>query len=195
MQGNEIDDLLFLQVKEAQASVLVPYAGASGYANNGQRIVVGQRIIQGAPDIFLGWGEVDGHAFYVRQLRDMKGGADLDRETASLENLPHYGALCGWALAPAHAKSGDPAMLAGYLGKSGVIDEAIARFAYPTPTRPSGTTERLLQRRARAGFRSLPSPDRLGEGVPPHTARWNERSQGHGSCLSQTVERDCWTSV
>ena len=59
----------------------------------------------------------------------MKGGADLDRETAAVESLPHYSALCGWALALAHAKSGDPAMLAGYLGKSGVIDEAIARFA------------------------------------------------------------------
>jgi uncharacterized protein (DUF2252 family) len=129
MQGNEVDDPLFLQVKEAQASVLAPYAGASDYANNGQRVVVGQRIIQGAPDIFLGWGEVNGRAFYVRQLRDMKGGADLDRETAALESLPHYGALCSWALALAHAKSGDPAMLAGYLGKSGVIDEAIARFA------------------------------------------------------------------
>ncbi len=129
MQGNEVDDPLFLQVKQAQASVLAPYAGASGYANDGQRVVVGQRIIQGAPDIFLGWAEQDGVHFYARQLRDMKGGADLDRETAALESLAHYGALCGWALALAHAKSGDPAMLAGYLGKSGVIDEAIARFA------------------------------------------------------------------
>jgi uncharacterized protein (DUF2252 family) len=129
MQGNEVDDPLFLQVKEAQASVLAPFAGASGYVNNGQRVVVGQRIIQGAPDIFLGWGEVDGYDFYVRQLRDMKGGAELDRETTPLENLPDYGALCGWALALAHAKSGDAAMLAGYLGKSGVMDEAIARFA------------------------------------------------------------------
>jgi uncharacterized protein (DUF2252 family) len=129
MQGNEVDDPLFLQVKQAQPSVLAPYAGASAYANNGQRVVVGQRIIQGALDIFLGWGEADGHAFYVRQLRDMKGGAEFDRETAPLENLPDYSALCGWALALAHAKSGDPAMLAGYLGKSGVMDEAIARFA------------------------------------------------------------------
>ena len=129
MQGNGIDDPLFLQVKQAEASVLAPYAGATNYANNGQRVVMGQRTIQGAPDIFLGWGEVDGGQFYVRQLRDMKGGADLDRGTAALESLPHYGALCGWALALAHAKSGDPAMLAGYLGKSAVMDEAIARFA------------------------------------------------------------------
>jgi uncharacterized protein (DUF2252 family) len=83
MQGNESDDPLFLQVKQAEASVLAPYAGATSYANNGQRVVVGQRTIQGAPDIFLGWGEVDGHQFYVRQLRDMKGGAELDPKTTS----------------------------------------------------------------------------------------------------------------
>ena len=129
MQGNEIDDPLFLQIKEAEPSVLAPYAGASAYANNGQRVVVGQRMIQGAPDIFLGWGEGDGGHFYVRQLRDMKGGAELDPKITPVETLPEYGGLCGWALALAHAKSGDPAMLAGYLGKSGVMDEAIARFA------------------------------------------------------------------
>ena len=129
MQGNEIADPLFLQVKQAEASVLAPYARATPYANNGQRVVVGQRIIQGAPDIFLGWGESDGHQFYVRQLRDMKGGAELELETTPVETLPEYGTLCGWALALAHAKSGDPAMLAGYLGKSGVMDEAIFRFA------------------------------------------------------------------
>ena len=129
MQGNGIDDPLFLQVKQAEASVLAPYAGATNYANNGQRVVMGQRTIQGAPDIFLGWGQVDGGQFYVRQLRDMKGGAELDPKTTDVKGLPHYGALCGWALALAHAKSGDPAMLAGYLGKSAVMDEAIARFA------------------------------------------------------------------
>ena len=130
MQGNGSDDPLFLQVKQAEASVLAPYASASGsFANNGQRVVVGQRIIQGAPDIFLGWAEVDGRHFYVRQLRDMKGGADLDRETANVKALPYYSALCGWALALAHAKSGDPAMLAGYLGKSAAMDDAISRFA------------------------------------------------------------------
>jgi uncharacterized protein (DUF2252 family) len=130
MEGNQSDDPLFLQVKQAEASVLASYAGAPGsYANNGQRVVVGQRIIQGAPDIFLGWGEVDGHHFYVRQLRDMKGGAELDPKTTLVESLPEYTALCGWALALAHAKSGDPAMLAGYLGKSEAMDEAVSRFA------------------------------------------------------------------
>jgi uncharacterized protein (DUF2252 family) len=129
MQGKGIDDPLFLQVKQAEPSVLAPYAGATACGNNGQRVVVGQRIIQGAPDIFLGWGETDGLHYYIRQLRDMKGGAELDPKTTPVEVLPEYGAFCGWALALAHAKSGDPAMLAGYLGKSGVMDEAIARFA------------------------------------------------------------------
>ena len=129
MEGNQSDDPLFLQVKQAEASVLASYAGAPGsYQNNGQRVVMGQRVIQGAPDIFLGWGEVNGGQFYVRQLRDMKGGADLDNQ-ANVEALPDYSALCGWALALAHAKSGDPAMLAGYLGKSDAMDEAISRFA------------------------------------------------------------------
>ena len=129
MRGKAIDDPLFLQVKGAEASVLAPYAGASAYANHGQRVVVGQRIIEGAPDIFLGWGEVGGHHFYVRQLRDMKGGTDLEPETASVEHLPDYCALCGWALALAHAKSGDPAAIAGYLGKSDGMEDAVARFA------------------------------------------------------------------
>ena len=129
MQGNDIDDPLFLQVKEAEASVLAPYARATPYANNGQRVVVGQRIIQGAPDIFLGWGDIDGHQYYIRQLRDMKGGIELGPKTTHVETFAEYCALCGWALALAHAKSGDPAVLAGYLGKSGVMDEAIFRFA------------------------------------------------------------------
>jgi hypothetical protein len=129
MRGKDTDDPLFLQVKGAEASVLAPYAGASDYANHGQRVVVGQRTIQGAPDIFLGWGEQGGHHFYVRQLRDMKGGVDLEPGAAPPESLRDYCGLCGWALALAHAKSGDPAAIAGYLGKSEGMDDAIARFA------------------------------------------------------------------
>jgi uncharacterized protein (DUF2252 family) len=129
MRGKDTDDPLFLQVKGAEASVLAPYAGASDYANHGQRVVVGQRTIQGAPDIFLGWGEMGGHHFYVRQLRDMKGGVDLEPGTAPPETLLDYCGLCGWALAIAHAKSGDPAAIAGYLGKSDAMDDAVARFA------------------------------------------------------------------
>ena len=92
--------------------------------------MVGQRLIQGAPDIFLGWGvQPNGHHFYIRQLRDMKGGLEFNPNTMHGKNFPEYCKLCGWALALAHAKSGDPAAIAGYLGKSDGMDEAVARFA------------------------------------------------------------------
>ncbi|MFO0695736.1 MAG: DUF2252 domain-containing protein [Polyangiales bacterium] len=130
MTGNGEDDPLFLQYKEAQPSVLAPYVRAPGWSNQGQRVVVGQRIIQGAPDILLGWGRsIRGSDFYVRQLRDMKGGVDFEPGVTKARNLPEYAKLCGWALALAHAKSSDPAVLAGYLGKKEELDEAIAKFA------------------------------------------------------------------
>jgi uncharacterized protein (DUF2252 family) len=130
LTGNNPDDPLFLQVKEAQPSVLEPFTAASGYSHPGQRVVQGQRLIQGAPDIFLGWGEQDGMHFYVRQLRDMKGGVEFDPKTVKLENMPAYCSLCAWALALAHAKSGDAAMIAGYAGNSDELDEAMVRFAF-----------------------------------------------------------------
>jgi uncharacterized protein (DUF2252 family) len=130
LRGNHDEDPLFLQLKEAQASVLEPFVGESKYANHGQRVVAGQRLIQSAPDIFLGWGEQRGMQYYVRQLRDMKGGVEFDPEKVKIENMPQYGALCAWALALAHAKSGDPAMIAGYAGKSDSLDEAMVKFAF-----------------------------------------------------------------
>jgi uncharacterized protein (DUF2252 family) len=130
LAGNSPDDPLFLQVKEAQPSVLEPFVTKSVYSNQGQRVVSGQRLIQGAPDIFLGWGETDGIHFYVRQLRDMKGGVEFDPGKVILENIPEYTRLCAWALALAHAKSGDAAMLAGYAGNSDELDEAMIRFAF-----------------------------------------------------------------
>jgi len=130
LTGNNSDDPLFLQVKEAQPSVLEPVASKSIYTNHGQRVVAGQRLIQGAPDIFLGWGEQNGYHFYVRQLRDMKGGVEFDREKITLKNLPEYCSLCAWAMALAHAKSGDAAMISGYAGKSDELDEAMVRFAF-----------------------------------------------------------------
>lgn len=132
MMGNHSDDPLFLQVKEAQPSVLEPYTVKSAFANQGQRVVEGQRLIQGAPDIFLGWGEQDGIDFYVRQLRDMKGGKefDIDNKDEPIENMPLYATGCAWALALAHAKSGDPAMIAGYVGKSDELDKAMVQFAF-----------------------------------------------------------------
>jgi uncharacterized protein (DUF2252 family) len=121
-------DPLFLQVKEARASVLEPYAGKSRHANHGQRVVHGYRMIQSASDIFLGWtmGRNSRH-FYIRQLRDMKLSPLVEVFTPSQMN--DYAMLSGWTLARAHARSGEPAAISGYLGKSDVFDKAIAKFA------------------------------------------------------------------
>lgn len=130
LEGNHDDDPLFLQYKEAQASVLAPYVATPKWDCEGRRVVVGQRLIQGAPDIFLGWGiAINGTHFYMRQLRDMKGSWELDPATTRAKGFGDYTRLCGWALALAHAKSGDAAMIAGYLGKSEAMDDAVARFA------------------------------------------------------------------
>ena len=119
---------LLLQFKQACPSVLAPYAGKSQYENNGQRVVIGQRLMQSASDIFLGWthGRL-GLDFYVRQLRDMKMSAQT--EGASAEQHMLYAELCGRTLAHAHAKSGDAATISGYLGKSDTFDKAIGDFA------------------------------------------------------------------
>ncbi|TMD62106.1 MAG: DUF2252 domain-containing protein, partial [Chloroflexi bacterium] len=126
-QGNESSDPLFLQVKEAQASVLERHLGPSGYSNHGQRVVSGQRIMQAASDLFLGWTETDSIGFYIRQLRDMK----LSVNIASLnpQRFIDYCRLCGWTLARAHARSGDPAQISGYLGRGDNFERAIADFA------------------------------------------------------------------
>jgi uncharacterized protein (DUF2252 family) len=122
------DDPLFLQVKEARASVLEPYAGRSLHANHGQRVVVGQRIMQSASDVFLGWTRTQtGHDVYVRQLRDMKITAIIEEADAGL--LRQYGRMCAHALARAHARSGDPAMMAGYMGSGQTFDDAVGEFA------------------------------------------------------------------
>jgi len=131
LQGRDAGDPLFLQVKEAQPSVL-SRKGGKGRAfkgNEGHRVVMGQRVIQGSPDIFLGWGELDGVHFYVRQLRDMKGGLEIEPGVVSPGGFIEYCRLCGWALALAHAKSGAALPISGYLGKSDAFDQAVARFA------------------------------------------------------------------
>jgi len=121
-------DPLLLQIKEARASVLEPYAGKSRYTNQGQRVVAGQRMLQSASDVFLGWTSDDeGHDFYFRQLRDMR--MKIDLEAMSKEDWFEFVELCGWVLARAHARTGDPAMIAGYLGKTEAFEEAIAKFA------------------------------------------------------------------
>ena len=119
---------LLLQVKEARESVLAPHAAPSPHANQGERVVAGQRMIQAASDIFLGWlrGR-DGHDYYVRQLRDMKYSAPIDQLEAC--GLDRYADLCGWALARAHARSGNSAAIDGYLGGGDPFDLAIGKFA------------------------------------------------------------------
>lgn len=121
------DDALFLQVKEARESVLEPYAGKSQYANRGQRVVTGQRLMQAASDLFLGWTEESGRHYYVRQLRDVKVKPLVEGMNAS--RMGRYLEWCGWAIARAHAKSGDAAMISGYLGSNSRFDKAVARFA------------------------------------------------------------------
>ncbi|MFP4891048.1 DUF2252 domain-containing protein [Paraburkholderia sp. EG304] len=120
---------LFLQLKEARASVLEEYLGPSRYANHGQRVVSGQRLLQSASDIFLGWSKMHhtGNDFYVRQLRDMKGAFDFT--TFDVEDLGEYAVSCAHALAHSMAKAGDPALLSGYVGKSDAFDEAVVQFA------------------------------------------------------------------
>ena len=122
-------DRIILQVKEAQASVLEPYVGASRLGHHGHRVVAGQRVTQAASDIFLGWTEAPGtgRQYYVRQLWDFKGSSDP--MTMDFANLSYYGALCAMALARAHARTGDPVEIAGYLGSSDVFDRAIAAWA------------------------------------------------------------------
>ncbi len=122
------NDPLLLQIKEGNASVLEPYAGKSVYKNHGQRIVTGQRLMQSASDIFLGWTRsVQGQDYYFRQLRDMKSSATLEGYSAS--DFIEYAELCGWALARAHAKAGDAALISGYLGKADSFDIALGDFA------------------------------------------------------------------
>jgi uncharacterized protein (DUF2252 family) len=128
---DEMDDLV-LQVKEAGPSVLEPYLGASAYDNHGRRVVEGQRLLQTASDILLGWEratnlEGETHDFYVRQMWDGKVSADLTR--LDEDGFAVYAEMCGWTLARAHARSGDAAAIAGYLGKGHGFDTAMARFA------------------------------------------------------------------
>jgi len=120
---------LLLQFKEARSSVLEPYAGNSQYGNHGQRVVTGQRLMQSASDIFLGWTHGrGGRDYYVRQLRDMKMSAQIEKG-ATAEQAMLYAGLCGRTLAHAHAKSGDSAVISGYLGKTATFDQAIGEFA------------------------------------------------------------------
>jgi uncharacterized protein (DUF2252 family) len=128
----EDDDPLLLQAKQAQPSVLAAYAGASEYDHQGERVVAGQRLMQAASDIFLGWQRTadpgGGHTdYYVRQLRDWKYSAPIERMGPA--QLSDYGELCAWTLARAHARTGDRFAIAAYLGGSDKFDQAVAGFA------------------------------------------------------------------
>jgi uncharacterized protein (DUF2252 family) len=126
MAGDE--DPLILQIKEAGRSALEPFVGRSRYENMGHRVVAGQRLLQSASDTFLGWGaEAGGRHYYIRQLRDMKKGPEI--ETFWAERLIDAADVCGWTLARAHARSGDAARISGYLGKSDTFELALAAFS------------------------------------------------------------------
>jgi uncharacterized protein (DUF2252 family) len=129
LQGRDQADPLFLQVKEATASVLEDHLGKSRYKQHGERVVSGQRMMQAASDIFLGWTkgvDVNRH-YYWRQLRDMKGSADVEAMAPIVLNF--YAGICGWTLARAHARSGDPVAIAAYLGEGDQFDRSISDFA------------------------------------------------------------------
>ncbi len=139
-EGAGDDDPLFLQAKEAQASVLERFLPAAAAAHHGERIVTGQRMLQAASDIFLGWTEGDlGRQVYLRQLQDQKAGAVIDAMTS--DDLKAWGELCAWALARGHARSGEPATIAAYLGPDDAFEDAVGRFA----TTYADQTERDFQ--------------------------------------------------
>ncbi|HTA51916.1 MAG TPA: DUF2252 domain-containing protein [Candidatus Acidoferrum sp.] len=122
------NDPLFLQFKQANESVLAPYAGKSRYSNQGERVVTGQRMLQSASDVFLGWARGDdGCDYYFRQLRDMRMKFDVSQMPS--DDWLEFVKICGWTLARAHARTGDPAKIAGYLGKGETFDRAIGAFA------------------------------------------------------------------
>ena len=131
--GRDGQDPLFLQMKEAEASVLEEFLGPSEFKNHGERVVTGQRLMQATSDIFLGWLHVksglDGQErdFYGRQLKDWKGSAEIEQMVP--EGMTVYGKLCGWTLARAHARSGDRIAIASYLGKGDSFDRAILEFS------------------------------------------------------------------
>ncbi len=134
MLGRDGQDPLFLQLKEAEASVLEEFLEPSEFENHGERVVTGQRLMQASSDIFLGWLHVesglDGQArdFYGRQLKDWKGSAEIEQMVP--KGMAAYGRLCGWTLARAHARSGDRIAIAAYLGKGAAFDRAIVEFSH-----------------------------------------------------------------
>jgi len=157
LEGGGADDPLILQIKEAQASVLEPYLGRCAYENHAQRVVEGQRLMQAASDLFLGWthDEPSGVDYYWRNLRDMKVSADVNE----LPTTPflHYAELCGGTLARAHARSGDAAAIHGYLGKGDVFGRALGRFATAYADQNARDHEALVQAIADGHIEAAPN--------------------------------------
>ena len=141
--GDNDNDPLFLQVKEAEPSVLEPFAGASAYPHHGQRVVEGQRLVQATSDIFLGWTEIGDRHYYVRQLRDMKGSIVVEKLSES--ELADYARACGAVLSRAHARSGDPIAIAAYLGSGDTFDRAISQFAIAYADQTERDYKRMLK--------------------------------------------------
>jgi len=147
--GDRRGEPLFLQLKEAQESVLTPFGRPSEFNHQGQRVVIGQRLIQATTDPFLGWTsglDADGAGskhYYIRQLRDMKGSMSVP--LMDPHQLGYYGRLCGWALARAHARTGRASLVSGYLGTSEVFDHAIADFASAYARQNEQDYRRLLE--------------------------------------------------
>ena len=156
------DDPLLLQIKEARPSVLEPFAGASEFANPAERVVVGQRLMQTVSDIFLGWARgADGRYYYLRQLRDMKGAAHLD--LMSRADLVEYADFCAWALARAHARTGDSVRIAAYLGKGARFDGAVADFAVAYADQNEADYA-AFKKAVRAGHLQAETEARVGKG-------------------------------
>ena len=183
LQGRDQQDPLFLQVKQAAASVLEDHLPKSRYRSSGERVVRGQQLMQAASDIFLGWfSGPDGRHYYWRQLRDMKGSATV--EAMSPRSLREYAKLCAWTLARAHARSGDPVAIAAFLGTSEPFDRA---GHGPFSQRVRGP-ERTRLRGLRWGGRS----GRLQSSKESDTARrrsGRRRGQGQGGCHGRRQPR------
>jgi hypothetical protein len=159
--GRDASDPLFLQVKEAGPSVIEGVAGPSGYDHHGRRVVEGQRLMQAAGDILLGWLSATGldgetRDFYVRQLWDCKRSAEI--ETMDPSDLARYAGVCGWTLARAHARTGDRIAIAGYLGSSDKFDRAVGAFAERYADRVERDYEALV-RAARSGVITAQAED------------------------------------
>jgi len=154
--GADDDDAFILQIKEAMPSVLSAHLGPSEFENHGERVVRGQRIMQAASDVFLGWAKSGTRSFYLRQFRDMKTSADLEAmDPYQLREYAHY---CAWALAGAHARSGDAAAIAGYTGKSTVLDRALLAFALAYADQNQRDYERFAASVKSAATVATPAP-------------------------------------